>query len=149
MIWGHDTDDEPEQPAPRSAISEASTSPSGAHLPVSFSPSYTAVNKQSSIPVSYNSSLDQQKSSDWSLVASRGEEQQIGSGRGISPQLPPAPSIGASSGLEHAISIPAAHKYDDKGEVVHKEKDGGASGNGLGEASSGDWWTSWLNINSF
>jgi hypothetical protein len=115
MIWGHDTDEESEQlVAPR-------------HPP----PPPPPLSSGTSAP-----------EAEWSLIASRGGELGLASQQ---QQLSPPPSINTAdtSGLDHAISIPALQKYDDNGEVINKEKDadGGGSGSDSGKAG---WWSSWL-----
>jgi methyltransferase (TIGR00027 family) len=144
MIWGHDTDDEAEHPvAPRplppppppSAIvaGEASTT----RLPISFPSASAARNTEMAGQPSYPSySLERYQSSDWSLIASRGGEQGNSSQQQPQPIAAPFVINAGPSSLEHAISIPALQKYDDKGEGINKEEPDGGSGAG--------WWTSWL-----
>jgi len=131
MIWGNDTDDEADHPAPRPRP-PAAGGLSESHLPVSFSSTSGAAGG--------SASLDRYQSSDWSLIASRwGEQQQ---------QPQPAPtSINAAAGpssLEHAISIPAYQKYDEKGEIVNKKEDDGGCGGGDSDSGGAGWWTSWI-----
>ncbi|KAL4534188.1 hypothetical protein Ndes2437B_g03478 [Nannochloris sp. 'desiccata'] len=136
MIWGHDTDDEAEHPAhrppppPPSRETVAGEWPLESHLPVSFPSTSEATGG--------GASLNRYQSSDWSLIASRGGEQQ---------QHPAPASTNAAAGassLEHAISIPEYQKYDEKGEVINKVKDvGGIGGSDSGGGGVG-WWTSWI-----
>jgi len=132
MIWGNDTDDEAEPPARRSPPPPPSSATAGrsseSHLPVSL-PSTSGAAGESA-------PLDRYQSSDWSLIASRGEEQQ---------QQPVPAAINAAPGhssLEHAISIPAYQKYDEKGNPVNKERDDGGGGGGGGGSATG-WWN-WI-----
>ena len=143
MIWGHDTDDEGEQNPSQSARASAALSSqgtagtslpgaaaSGQHLPVSFA--------------SPSANLETQKSSDWSIIASRGGEEEHASSRAVlNVHQYQQPAVGMNS-LDHAISIPALQKYDENGDLIITDSTGEDYGrDGTGTGGSG-WWTSWL-----